>query len=352
LVTLVYLVYNRRDELRVSLRKMLDESDYDAECVDVIVVDNASTDGSADMVREEFPLVRLIVRERNAGVSGWNEGLAAARGDYVLALDDDCYLPPDGLGRAVGAAAEYRADLVSFKVASTYEPDYVFSDKYRTGLFAFWGCAVLMRRTVIEKLGGYDPEIFVWANELEFMLRFYDRGFRHLHFPAVVAQHMKRPPHYAADNIDWGPYRINARHFAYIAAKLLRRRDAAEALVALIVRDARDAIREKPVVIKSILDTVKGFVHGLRHREPVRNPKLSRFYRRNFETFASPWWLARPPGQLVRALPRELARRVVSRETRPDGIGRRQDFFEQRARFYPADQPAVLEFSPDGAADA
>jgi GT2 family glycosyltransferase len=350
-VTIVYLVYNRRDELRVSLRQMLDESDYDSERVDVIVVDNASTDGSADMVRDEFPQVRLILREQNIGVSGWNGGFAAARGDYVLALDDDCYLPPDGLREAVAAAGEHGADLVSFKVVSTYEPDHVFTDKYRTGLFAFWGCAVLMRRTVVERLGGYDPEIFVWANELEFMLRFYDCGFRHLHLPAVVAQHMKRPPKDLLE-IDWGPYRINARHFAYIAGKHLRRRDAAEALLALLVRDVRDAVREEPVVIKAVLDTVKGFIHGIRHRQPVRNAELSRFYRRNFETYASPWWLARRPGELVRALPREISQRVKTGETRPDGIGRRGDYFDDRARFYPSEEPAVLEFSADGRVDS
>jgi GT2 family glycosyltransferase len=350
-VTVVYLVYNRRDELRVSLRQMLDESDYDAECVDVIVVDNASTDGSADMVRDEFPQVGLIVREQNIGVSGWNEGLAAARGDYVLALDDDCYLRPDGLGRAVAAAIEHRADLVSFKVVSTYNPDYVFSDRYRTGLFTFWGCAVLMRRAVVEKLGGYDPEIFVWANELEFMLRFYDCGFRHLHLPTVVAQHMKTPPR-DVDAIEPGPYRMNARHFAYIAAKHLRRRDAAEAFLALLFRDVRDAVREEPVVIKAVLDTVKGFINGLRHRQPVRNRELSRFYRRNFETYASPWWLARPARELVRALPREIAQRVIAGERRPEGLGRRADYFDDRARFYPSEEPAVLDFPVAGRVDA
>src|SRR5205085_11325678 len=77
-VTVVYIAYNRRDELRESLRRMLSESDYDSDLVDVIVVDNASTDGSADLVREEFPQVRLIERDENVGVSGWNEGLAAA----------------------------------------------------------------------------------------------------------------------------------------------------------------------------------------------------------------------------------------------------------------------------------
>ena len=50
-VTIVFLVYNRRDELRTSLKQMTGESDYPRELVDIIVVDNASEDGAAEMVR-------------------------------------------------------------------------------------------------------------------------------------------------------------------------------------------------------------------------------------------------------------------------------------------------------------
>lgn len=338
-VTLVFLVFNRCDELRTSLERMLSASDYDLDLVDAIVVDNASTDGSAEMVRKEFPDVHLIVRDQNIGVSGWNEGFTAAQGEWVLALDDDCYLPPDGLRRAVEAAQEHDADLVSFRVVSTHDPTAVFSDKYRTGLFMFWGCAVLVRKTVLEELEGYDPEIFVWANELEFMLRFFDRGYRHLHFPEVVAQHMKPAP-VATQKLELEErgYRINARHWGYIAAKLLAPRDAAEALVALLARDIRDGLRVDRVALKAAPDTVRGFAHGLRHRQPVQRSGLSRFYRRNFETFASPWWLSRPPGDLLRALPRELRR-----GQRPQQIGRRERYYAERERYYP-EKAATLEF--------
>src|SRR3954467_7669703 len=118
-VTIAIVVYNRRDALREVLRRMLTESDYDPDRVDVVVVDNASADGSAAMVREEFPAVRVIERPENIGAPAWNDGFAVARGDYVLILDDDCYLPPDGLRRAVAAAEEHAADLVSFRVVST-----------------------------------------------------------------------------------------------------------------------------------------------------------------------------------------------------------------------------------------
>jgi GT2 family glycosyltransferase len=337
-VTIVFLVYDRRDELRTSLRKMLSESDYDADKVDVIVVDNASVDGSAAMVEADFPEVRVIRRESNCGVSGWNDGFAVAGGDYVLALDDDCYLPPDGLRRTIAAARKHDADLVSFKVISTADPEFVFSDEFRTGLFMFWGCAVLVRRQPLQQLEGYDPEIFVWANELEFMIRFFDRGYRHLHLPDVVAQHMKEPWSTTDEWIDERSYRINARHFGYIAAKLFHRRDAAEALVALLARSMRDGLRTDRRALRAAPDTLKGFVDGLRHREPVRKAEVSHFYRRNFESFASPWWISRPPAQLLRQLPRETFRR-----RRPTNVGRRDEYYAERAGYYP-EGSATLQF--------
>jgi GT2 family glycosyltransferase len=341
-VTIVFLVYNRREELRESLRSMLVDSDYPRERVEVIVVDNASTDGSGEMVAADFPDVRVIPRERNIGVSAWNDGFALARGDYVLVLDDDCYLPADGLSRAVASALEHRADLVSFGVTAAENRGWRFDRKYRTGLLSFWGCAALIRREVLERLGGYDPEIFVWANELEFTIRFFDAGFRHLHAPEIVAVHMK-----ATDGGDWHEYlrsrayRINARHFAYIAAKLLRRRDAAEALVAILAGIVRDALRSDLPAGRALWPALHGFAHGLRHRAPVANPRVSRTYRRNFHSFASPWWLSRQPLDLLRGLPDELAA-VALRRPRPRHPERRDRYMEERARFYPT-AAATLE---------
>jgi GT2 family glycosyltransferase len=319
-VSIVFLVFNRRDELHESLRRM-QAIDYDHHQLEFIVVDNASTDGSAAMVKAEFPEVQLIVRDENCGVSGFNDGFAAARNDYVLALDDDCYLPPDGLKRAITAAREHHADLASFGVVSAFDPEVRFDRKYRTGLLSFWGCSVLMRREVLDELRGYDPNIFVWANELEFMLRFFDRGFRHLHLPEVVSVHMKGEGDRVAS------YLLNARNFGYIAAKLLRPRDAGGALLARLATLARDVIRDDRRFVRAIPHVLAGFRKGLSARSPVSNPEISRVYRRHFISYASPWWLSRPLIEFVRP--------------RDDTLRRRTEFFENR---YHPDTAATLEF--------
>jgi GT2 family glycosyltransferase len=339
-ISIVQVAYNRRDAVRTTLHEMLERTEYPGE-LEAIVVDNASSDGTTEMLREEFPQVRLIARDENIGAPAWNDGFAVASGDWVLILDDDCYLPPDGLTNAMQAAAEARADMVSFRVVSTVDPTWVFTEKYRTGLFMFWGCACLVRTSAIRELGGYDPELFMWANELELTLRFYDRGYRHLHLPEVTALHMKAPG--AGDeSIDIRGYRINAKHWAYIAAKLMQPRDAAAALVTFVVRILRDAARADAATLPALLDTARGARRGLQLRRPVR-PEVSRFYRENFETFAPPWALSRPPGELLRALPRELAAGRVRKERRPRGMGRREQYFEERAELYPLSGRGVLQ---------
>ena len=88
LVTVNILSFNRIDELRNTLTKVY-EQDY--KNIEVIVVDNASSDGSSEMVNNEFPSVQLIQMEKNIGIAGWNEGFKVAKGGYVLVLDDDAY---------------------------------------------------------------------------------------------------------------------------------------------------------------------------------------------------------------------------------------------------------------------
>lgn len=344
-VTIVFLVFNRREELRASLEEMLERSDYPAELVDVVVVDNASTDGSAAMVREAFPQVRLIERSQNAGVSAWNDGFAVATGDLVLALDDDCYLPGDRLRRAVEAAAERGADLVSFSVVAQEDPTYRFNREYDTGLLSFWGCSVLMRREVLQELGGYDPAIFVWANEVEFMMRFLDRGFRHLHLPEVASVHMKPLPHRRPDYFTSPGYLTNWENIAYSAGRHLQPRDALEALVAMQATIVRNGYLIHPSARHALPAVRRGFRRGLRRRDPVR-PEVSRIFRLNFHEFASPWWWSRPPHAIVLALAMHLVHlswmRLRERARVPAAPGRHERYFAARARFYP-DDAATLQ---------
>jgi hypothetical protein len=171
-------------------------------------------------------------------------------------------------------------------------------------------------------------------------MRFFDRGHRHLHMPEVAAHHMKKPPraYLPGEKLDLSSYRFNFRHWGYIAAKLMRPADAARAIVALVGRGVRDAVRDDRPKIAAVPEALRGFVKGLRHREPLRNGEVSRCYRENLESFATPWALARPPAVLLR----ELTGRG-SNGAGGEGAATWDGYFAERAHLYPK-ASAVLDF--------
>jgi GT2 family glycosyltransferase len=322
-VSIVFLAYNREAALTESLRRMLDESGYPAESLEVLVVDNASTDGTAEVVQRDFgDRVTLICNPENVGAPGWNAGLSRATGDYVLILDDDAYLRAGVLEQAVRAAEDERAGLVSFSVVSSFDEQHRLNDDWNTGLLSFWGCAALLSAPALQAVCGYDPEIFIWANEVELTIRLLDAGFTHLYLPDLEAIHMKE----AIVEFEPRRYLVNARHHSYIAAKLLRPADALRTVGSIVGQAAIDAIKQDRVALTAIGEAGRGFVHGLRRRQPVR-PAVSSTYRRNFHPFVSPARFMRTPADRIRAL----------RSSGADDQRERRfaTFYDEREAYYP-----------------
>jgi len=99
-VSVVVVNWNSRDLLRDCLRSAYENSGRMS--IEVLVVDNASTDGSSEMVAKEFPQVRLIRNEENLGFSkANNQAIKVSHGRYVLLLNNDAYLLPGSLEKMV-----------------------------------------------------------------------------------------------------------------------------------------------------------------------------------------------------------------------------------------------------------
>jgi GT2 family glycosyltransferase len=332
LVTIAILAYNRREPLKHTLHVMLEEIEYPRDALEVIVVDNDSTDGTSDMLSADFPDVQVIKTEKNIGAPAWNRALAAGAGEFFLILDDDCHLEGGDLKRAVAAARANTADLVSFRVRSGVDRSYFFNDEYATGLLSYWGCAALLSRRAVERLGGYDPNIFIWGNELELTLRLLDEGLRHLSMPEVVAVHMKlgrEPRTYA----EWG-YRMHHRHMAYVGARFLRWADLLPVLGFRLAQVGIDVFALDRRVITVLPSIAAGVRDGLRARRPAR-PEISRLYRTAFPDFTSPFGTLRGPRE------RLAARRHPDRAEQ-DRLVKQRDFFAPRQRYFP-EEATVLE---------
>jgi hypothetical protein len=170
------------------VRSVLDQPGVD---VNVILIDDASTDGSAETVRElaaPDARVRAILHSRNAGhIATYNEGLEQARGDYVVLLSADDALTPGSLARATallethpsvglvyGNNEAFLDDLpsVTQNVRSwTIWSGYEWIDKRcQSGRSCIASPEVVMRTSVQHAIGGYDPNL-PHTGDLEMWLR-------------------------------------------------------------------------------------------------------------------------------------------------------------------------------------
>lgn len=201
LVSILVVSYNREDDLRVSLDAIFASSHRRLE---VIVVDNASADGAAE-VAAGYAGVRLVRNEANVGFAvANNQALALASGEYVALVNNDAVLARtwveelvDFLEARPGAAAVggkqyyWNDEHGPFDEAGPY---YGYSELDGQGgtpapvnppdvvreVTTLSGCAVMVRRAAIDDVGApfLDPEFFMYYEETDFFARAVARGWR------------------------------------------------------------------------------------------------------------------------------------------------------------------------------
>ncbi len=200
LVSVIILSFNRRDEMRECLQSVYAQDYPDFE---IVMLDNASTDGSVEMLEAEFPSVRLIRLSENVGSSaGRCLALEKASGKYVLQIDNDATLsPPDAMRRMVKRfEAEDDLGVIFAKVVDpptgrVYRPGYGdahVEDEFYT--WRFHGCIAMIRREAITKAGYYLPaEFFRAGEENDLATRVQDCDYNILYMPSIVAYHKLSP---------------------------------------------------------------------------------------------------------------------------------------------------------------
>ena len=176
LVTINILSFNRKDELRNTLTKVY-EQDY--KNIEVIVVDNASADGSSEMVKKEFPGIQVIQLEKNIGIAGWNEGFKVAKGEYVLVLDDDSYPKTKTIQDCLNLT---KIDpLVGVVACDVYNrrDNRLFSEFiHQDSITSFVGCGALINSNIFRIIGFFDTDLFLYEHEVEFSMRVIDSGYK------------------------------------------------------------------------------------------------------------------------------------------------------------------------------
>jgi N-acetylglucosaminyl-diphospho-decaprenol L-rhamnosyltransferase len=222
---------------------------------EVIVVDNGSSDGSADRVAERFPSVRMKRRPDNVGLAkAFNEGVAMMRGRYLLSLDDGTSVQSGAVDAlidfleanpAVGAAGArlYDPDMTLQPVARRFPhplnallgrrslaakwfPNHPLVRRYLMPEFSHstepfavdWNssAALMLRRQVIDEVGAMDPRYFVYWVDADWCFRLQKAGWKVFCVPAAKVLHLenlrvghrKRPRSRMVIDFHMGAYRF------------------------------------------------------------------------------------------------------------------------------------------------
>ncbi|UCD58334.1 MAG: glycosyltransferase family 2 protein [Candidatus Hydrogenedentota bacterium] len=199
-VSYVVLNYNRAARLRSTLESIRQQDYPDKE---IIVADNGSTDGSVEMVRQEFPEAVLVTLGRNLGIAGRNAGIRASTGDYVLCLDNDMTFLSLDVTRLAVERMEQQGEVAALSLfvaepsnLEEFTPTHWWHPRPRhRWQYAefptshFNEAAVLFRKECLDQVGAYPEELFWACEEMDLALRILDAGWDILYFPPAKMLH-------------------------------------------------------------------------------------------------------------------------------------------------------------------
>ena len=240
LVSVVILCWNRKNDVEESLLKLRNQT-YSA--IEIVVVDNGSTDGTQEMIEEAFPDVVYIRMEENIGIEAYNVGFKRAQGVYIVILDDDSFPADEAIERMV---EKFNNDdalaIVAFDVRNFYSYDkssvanfqemQIKQDVEKRGkndnipigikqgknsaavdryLMSFNGAGAGVRKEVLAQCGYYPGEFFLYWNEMDLAFRVLDYNYKIEFFSDVVSYHKFsvqnrtswRAPFYYTRNAFW-----------------------------------------------------------------------------------------------------------------------------------------------------
>lgn len=199
--TVLITTRNRKEDLRQAIRSALAQSGD----VEVLVVDDASEDGTADAVRAEFPEVRLLASGSPLGlVAQRNRGVREARAPVVFCIDDDAALTSDDIVRTTLAElAPARVGAVAIPVLEPGAEPAAAPDGRVHVVAAFVGTAHALRRDLFLALGGYRAALFRQGEESDYCIRMLDAGYVTRLGASAPIRHFRSP---ARDERAWHRY--------------------------------------------------------------------------------------------------------------------------------------------------
>jgi len=179
---------------------------------EVIVVDNASRDGSVEHIRSCFPWARIVENKVNLGSTGGNNsGIREAEGEFIVTLNNDTRLEKDFLERLAGPMSDPGIGMCGSKMVypngkinstglclsrsgaswdrGASEEDLGQYDRQEE-IFGACAGAALYRRKMLDEIGLFDEDFFIFMEDIDLTLRARCAGWRCIYVPGAVAHHL------------------------------------------------------------------------------------------------------------------------------------------------------------------
>lgn len=223
-ISIIIVTWNARAYAREALESL--EQDESLLRKEIIVVDNASVDGTPEMVEADFPHVRLVRNASNLGFAkGNNAGIEIATGKYLLLINSDVHVPPDCIGKlfdfmeinpGVGVAGprmlsadgrtlrscmRFPTVWNSFCRAMALDSSFPhsrlfggllmrdFSHDHVMDVEVLNGWFWIVRKRALDEVGPLDERFFMYAEDVDWCYRFHQYGWRAVYFPDAAAVH-------------------------------------------------------------------------------------------------------------------------------------------------------------------
>lgn len=216
-ISIIIVSYNVKE----LLEKCLSSFKFFSEKIhyEIIIVENASSDGTSVTIREKFPNINLIINNRNKGFpAANNQAFLISKGKYILMLNPDTEFIDDSLTKMFDYLE--KNESISFLAPKLLNTDMTiqnsiwrfptlfsvfcesfhlnflaekknYSDKNRNQIFeadSFSGASILFRRNIIDKIGMLDEKLF-WIEDVDFCYRAKQAGLKLIYYPEAVVVH-------------------------------------------------------------------------------------------------------------------------------------------------------------------
>lgn len=260
-VSLIVVTYNS-EELLSAFFSALEQTRYSPR--EVIVVDNASTDGTVEWIRQFHPRVTIVQNEVGVGYAGaCHVGARHAHGDLLVFMNPDVFVTEGWLSILVDhLSSDPRAAIIA---PQSYPPgkQHTESPVPFEDISAVPGCAMMVRRHAWEALGGFDRHFFLYWEDAEFCWRAWLCGWRVLVDKQAFVYHDESSSggggRWAADQL---------RNGLYTHLKLMRWRRVASFLPVLFAKTLYKAVKmRRPALIAIWLSARPDIAAAMRQRQ-------------------------------------------------------------------------------------